>query len=159
MIDVIKQDWGWLGLDPVEIVATNDFGNVIFIDSAQRFWRICPEELSCEVVAGNPEMYNRLNHDQEFLTDWRMSGLVEEAQQRHGKQPEERCFCFRLPGVLGGEYTLKNIGTNSRREVISFSGDVARQIRDIPDGGKITFKWTDDFEQDNASENHRAPRA
>ncbi len=148
MIDVIKQDWGWLGIDPVEIVATNDFGNVIFIDTSKRFWRICPEELSCEVVAENPERYNRLVHDGDFLTDWHMSTLANEAQKRYGKQPEDRCFCLILPGVLGGEYKIENIGTNSRREVISFSGDVARQIKDVPDGGKVMFEWADDFEQD-----------
>jgi hypothetical protein len=141
MIDVIKQDWGWIGTTPMEIVTTNAFGNVIFIDTSQNFWRICPEELSCEVISESTDEYNTLIRDPEFKTDWFMENLVEIATQEFGEQPDDRCFCLKVPGVLGGEYELENMGTIPREELVSFAGDIARQIKDIPDGQEIQIDW------------------
>ncbi len=143
MIDLIEDNWGWLGITPQEIVAINDFGNIIFIDTSKSFWRICPEELSCEKIADSPEKYNILIREEEFKLDWKMGELLEKAIAKYGQQPEGRCFCLKIPGVLGGEYKIQNVGTNSIKELICFSGDVARQIKDVPDGEKITFDWVD----------------
>ena len=43
--------------------------------------------------------------------------------------------------MLGGSYAADNMGTISRSELISFSGDLAEQIRDVPDGSHIKLKF------------------
>ena len=30
MLNIIRSAWGWTGLEPAEVVATNAFGNVLF---------------------------------------------------------------------------------------------------------------------------------
>jgi hypothetical protein len=57
-----------------------------------------------------------------------------------GTIDHDRCFCLKLPAVLGGPYAEENFGTISRRELIAFSGDIARQIKDVPDGGQFKLK-------------------
>ncbi len=141
MTGVISHNWGWLGLEALEIINDNDFGNVIFVDSARRFWRICPEELSCEMIAESRASYDSLMGEDEFRQDWLMAGLVEQAQARYGKQPEGSCFCLKRPAVFGGEYAIENIGTVSRRELVAFAGDVARQLKDVSDGEKVELTW------------------
>ena len=47
------------------------------------------------------------------------------------------------PGMLGGTYEIENIGTIRIGELISFSGDVANQIKDLPPGSKVEFKIVD----------------
>jgi hypothetical protein len=44
---------------------------------------------------------------------------------------------------LGGAYTLDNIGTIDRAELISASGYIANQIDDLPDGAQIRLRVTD----------------
>jgi hypothetical protein len=134
MIETIAKAWGWIGLKPVEVVASSAFGNVIVRDVVGAYWRICPEELSCELIAHSEEELQRLFAEEEFLTDWEMPALVELAREKLGPLAPDRCYCLKMPGVFGGEYVADNLGTNSRSEVIAFSGDVAEQIRDIPDG-------------------------
>jgi hypothetical protein len=143
MIDLIAKSWGWLGVTPAKVLETNKFGNVLFADTRNRFWRICPEELSCEVIAKTPEEYAALLKDEEFLLDWKMETLAEKAEQKYGHQPEGRCFCLKLPGVLGGKYSIDNIGTISQLELIQFAGDIAEQIKDVKNGEQIKFKLAD----------------
>jgi len=139
----IRDAWGWTSPEPFEIVATNDFGNVIFTDSRRRFWRVMPEEPSCEMIAESPEEYNELIKTEDFKTDWFMQALVDIAVAKHGVPPKDRCFCLKLPAVLGGKYDADNIGTVSRKELVSFSGDLAEKIRDLPDGQTIRLEIVD----------------
>ena len=143
MIETIARSWSWLGVEPADVVAISDFGNVIFVDSSQRFWRISPEELSCKIIAGTPADYDALIRDEEFCADWQMTVLSEEAKQKYGEQPQGRCFCLKIPAVLGGEYHIDNVGTISVAELIGVAGEIARQIEVLPDGTAIEFEFAD----------------
>jgi hypothetical protein len=41
---------------------------------------------------------------------------------------------------LGGTYDENNIGSISLKELLAFSGSLARQIKDIPDGHEVKIK-------------------
>lgn len=72
-----------------------------------------------------------------------MQVLVERACSALGVPTGERCYCLRIPATLGGAYTLDNIGTIDRAELISASGYIANQIDDLPDGAQIRLRVTD----------------
>jgi hypothetical protein len=139
--DTIRESWNWAGLDPAEVVAVNPFGNVIVRARDGTFWRICPEEWSCTVVARDADELAALLRDDGFQADWRMDRLVGIAFAKFGTLPAGRCYCLKRPAVLGGRYDADNLGTISREELIAFAGDCARQIKDLPDGAQVTFKW------------------
>lgn len=141
MLDTIHKNWGWLGIKPVRLVASNDFGNIIFQSSDGTFWRICPEELVCNQIAANLDEYEALRNDSEFIFDWEMENLVQTAREVVGLIDEHTCYCLVIPGVLGGEYEPDNLSTISRLELIAFAGDVAEQIKDLPDGAQVQFKF------------------
>jgi len=139
----IREAWGWKGTACAEIVAVSKFGNVVFADPAGRYWRICPEELECKVIAESREAYERLANDLEFRQDWEMARLLDMAEAKYGTQPVHRCFCLKMPGALGGAYEIDNIGTVGICELIRFAGDVAKQIKDLPPGSRVEFKIVD----------------
>jgi hypothetical protein len=140
MLDIIRKAWGWIGLDPANVVATNSFGNLIVRATDGAYWRICPEELSCKRAAQDAVEFQALWTDDEFRTDWEMSRLADLARQKLGPLPEGRCYCLKLPAVIGGSYDATNLGTISLSELISFSGHMAEQIKDVPDGGQIQIE-------------------
>ena len=143
LISEIREAWGWVGIDPEEVVGENDFGNLIVRDRAGQYWRLCPEDSYCRVIADNREELDELSEDQEFLHDWNMSALVEEAKKAHGPLPDGRKYYLVIPGVLGGVYDASNIKTLPLVELVRLSGDIAKQIKDIPDGAKVEFEVTD----------------
>jgi len=142
VLTMIRESWGWTGLEPAAVMATNAFGNVIVRAADGSYWRICPEELTCKVVARDDTEFDALWANEDFQADWQMTRLVELAQATLGSADEERCYCLKLPAVLGGTYDATNFGTITRRELLAFTGDVAEQIKDVPDGGSIRLEWT-----------------
>ncbi|SFO72392.1 T6SS immunity protein Tdi1 domain-containing protein [Enterovibrio norvegicus] len=137
LVAEINASWGWVGLNAIEVVAENDFGNLIVKDDESRYWRIFPEELACEIVAANRQELDLLSNDQEFLQDWNMRVLVSVAKEALGELTENKKYCFVIPASLGGEYNASNFKTIALVELIRFSGDLAHQIKDLPPGSKI----------------------
>ena len=72
-----------------------------------------------------------------------MERLVEDAEAALGQLTEGRCYCLKIPAVMGGGYRAENFGTISREEVISAAGSLARQIDHLPDGTKIKLQVVD----------------
>lgn len=143
LIAEISRAWGWIGIDPDEVVAENDFGNVIVRATDGRFWRITPEDGTCCVVADNRAALDLLLYDQEFLHDWYMRQLVGVARENLGELSSMRKYCLRIPSYLGGAYGMPNLSTAPIHEIIGMAGEIARQTHELPDGAKIQLKVGD----------------
>jgi type VI secretion system (T6SS) immunity protein Tdi1 len=139
LVDIVSRSWGFTGLIALRVLDVNAFGNLLVEDEDGRVWRICPEELSCEVAASSSRDLEQITSSE----DWKMNGLVDVATAALGRPEAGRCFCLKVPGVLGGQYAAVNIGIISIAELIAFAGDVALKIKDLPDGAKIEFKIVD----------------
>lgn len=142
LLATTRKAWGWIGLDPAEIVTRNAFGNLIVRAADGAYWRICPEEWSCTKVARNAREFEALTGDEEFQLDWEMARLVGLARRKLGQLGSGQCYCLKRPGLIGGSYKPANFGTISLKELIAFSGCMAEQIRDVPDGAEIQIEIT-----------------
>lgn len=143
LIKEVIESWGWIGIDPVEVICENDFGNLMIKDAEGQYWRLCPEDCYCRVVASNRQELDSLSHNQDFLRDWYMRALVDLACDKFGALPEGRKYCLKIPGFLGGEYGGDNLATAPLIELVRLSGDIARQTRDQPPGTSIKFRFVD----------------
>jgi hypothetical protein len=69
-----------------------------------------------------------------------MTRMVTMAEGKLGLLQKGRCYCFKISPVVGGKYDTANLAEISIKELISFSGHFAEQIKDVPDGGQIEIK-------------------
>jgi hypothetical protein len=143
LINDIEKAWGWTGIQPTQVVGENDFGNLMIKDNQDQFWRLCPEDLYCKVVAKNRSELDELSQNKEFLHDWYMTSLVEQAKTQLGLLRPGFKYCLKTPGVLGGEYGGSNLETIALCELVAASGYIAREIVDLPDGAQVRLKITD----------------
>ena len=140
IIQVIKTSWGWTGINPIEVIGENDFGNLIVKDIDGKYWHICPEELSCEVIAKNRKELDIILKNKDFLHNWYMRNLVTKARKELGSLEKGKKYHLVYPAVLGGKYSIDNIKIVPLYEQINFSGDIGKQIKDLPDGSQIKLK-------------------
>lgn len=139
----VNKEWNWSGVIADKILDTNDFGNIIFESDKGNIYRICPEDLSIESIASNIDEYEVLKLEDEFILDWEMTKLVELAKIEVGELNEFEKYCLKIPAVISQDYSSKNIGKIKFSELISVSGDLAYQIRDLEDGQKVKLKIID----------------
>lgn len=140
MIEEIAESWGWCGIEPEEILGENDFGNLIIRDIYGKYWRLCPEDPYCKVIAQTRNELDTLSRSQDFLEDWYMKPLVEVARDLLGPLKDGMKYCMRAPGILGGEYGGSNLAMAPFTRIIRFSGNIGEQIKDLPDGTKVKYE-------------------
>jgi hypothetical protein len=143
LIAIVESAWGWTGIQSVEVVGDNDFGNLIIKDKDSRYWRLCPEDLYCKVIANSRVELALLSNDQEFLHDWYMSELLQQARDRLGLLQPGYKYCLKIPSVLGGKYGGDNLAIISLGELISASGHIAQQIEGLADGAQVRITVVD----------------
>lgn len=143
LITTVKEAWAWTGLEPDQVVGDNDFGHLIVKDLSARYWHLCPDGLSCRIIANSRPELDALSRDQDFLRDWYMRALVQEARDRLGPLRPGFKYCLKIPGTLDGQYGGENLGVISPDELISASGGIARQIADLPDGSRVRLNVVD----------------
>ena len=139
LVEVIRAAWGWCGLEPAETLATNAFGNVIVRAADGAYWRIMPEEPSAERIAANRTELDDLRADDDFRLDWDMEALVDEARQALGPRGD-RCYCLKIPAILGGAYSGENMGLISHDELLGAAGSIAQQLDGMPDGAQVRLR-------------------
>lgn len=143
IITTIKSAWGWSGLEPQEVINKNAFGNFIVADTQGAYWRIMPEEISCTIIAKTAQEFEKLLSDKEFTEDWEMKHMVQLAYEKLGPLENNRVYYFKLSPALGGTYTQENIEMISVDELLAMSGDIAEQVKNLPDGAQIKLKVSD----------------
>ena len=143
LIAIVEDAWGWTGLKPDQVVGDNDFGNLMIKDESGRYWRLCPEDPYCKVIANSKAELDQLSQNQEFLHDWSMTELVQQARERFGPLRPGFKYCLKIPGTLGGEYGGDNLATISLTGLVSASGHIAQQIKDLPDGAQVKLSIID----------------
>lgn len=137
LLQAVSEGWSWKIGDPVEVLATNCFGNAIVRNQAGEYFRIMPEEWQCELLARSPAELERTRMSENFARDWEMTILVDRARAAHGPLLVGECFFLVIPGILGGKYSEENIRKISVTELLSYSGKMAQQIDAIPDGETV----------------------
>ena len=143
LIQAIRDSCGWVGIDPVEVVGTTAFGNVMIKDTQGRYWRLCPEALYCEVIAQTRAVLDEVSRDQAFLRDWYLQPMVEQAEEALGPLAPGQVYHWVISPVLGGEYVIDNVRCLDHVEQLRFCGDLAREIKDLPDGAQVKLRLVD----------------
>jgi hypothetical protein len=141
LLESIQEGWGWAIGTPARVIAVNSFGNVIVQTSIGQFYRITPEDLKCVFLCDSEDALEKIMRDSEFAFDWDMKLLREQAEGALGKLTTNECYHLVIPATLGGAYAISNIKKISIGEWLSFSGCVAQQIKDLPDGTQVEIKW------------------
>ncbi len=103
-------------------------GQVWWLETgAGAFVAVAPSEAAFYQLLENPKEASRLL----------LAPVVEQFAQLNGPIPADRCLGFKQYPVLGGTYTVENRWLSPIVEHFGITGDLHRQIRDLPEGAKV----------------------
>lgn len=100
-----------------------------------------PETGEVTEIAGSIAGWARkILDDYEVITGY---PIARQWQAANGALARGERLIPKRPFVMGGEYSVENLFAVEAVEGMRFRGDIAVQIRDLPDGASITFKIVD----------------
>jgi len=143
LAEIVNQDWSWAGISAAAVTAISPMGHLIVRDEVGAFWYLDPEVVTLEQVAiDGTGLFAHMNRA-DTREVWESLALVEAAHDQLGDAGEGRCYALKVPALLGGKYVPENLCTIPIAELISFTGSLGRQTRDLPDGQKVVIKMVD----------------
>ena len=117
--------------------AQEGFGNQFCIFENQ-IWFFDAESGDLELSANTLEQWAA-----KILTDYEMQTgypLVHQWQLRNGQLHQDHRLMPKMPFVLGGKYELENLYSLKAISAMRTRGNLAKQIKNLPDGTKIKIR-------------------
>jgi hypothetical protein len=103
-----------------------------------------------DIAAG---MLNRLADSwEDFFTkidqndnadNWLMITLTDACVAAGMTLEPNQCYSLVIPSFLGGQYAIDNIKPMDLQVYYELTADIYHQTKDLPDGAKVQFKFTD----------------
>lgn len=134
--DLWRHEYGDLADDKL-FFAEDVFGGQ-FCLSAGRVCSFEPETGEVKPIAEAIEDWCKIIlADYEFMTGF---PLAHEWQKRHGRLMSGTRLVPKRPFVLGGQYAIENLCAMDAIRGMRARGNLARQLKDVPDGAEIEFE-------------------
>ncbi len=143
VLEVLRETWAWILNDPTQVLMVNAFGNVLVTCHDGTLWRVIPEELTARKIRDDRN-YVATFEDAEFREDWQFEGVTAAAREALGPLSEGQCYAFKTWPIMGGPFVPDNMYIATMTEWLGVSGEVGRQIKDLPNGAKITLDIIDE---------------
>ena len=124
-------------LDSLLCFAEDVFGSQ-FALSEDAIVLVDPETGECEQIGRSLEEWaSAILQDADYRTG---QPLAREWEMKNGRLSPGYRLLPKVPFVTGGKFVVDNLYAGADVEGMQFRGSIARQIRDVPDGGHVTFE-------------------
>jgi len=138
-IDLKKliESWDWLiGNDKTPILVSS-IGDIFLEDRNEKcYWLNVGEGIIEKVAEDKTEFKEKLT-DSEIVSEWFLVELVAELKKGGMELTENMLYGYKKLPVLGGEYEPENFELTDIEVHFELSGQIHKQIKDLPDGAKI----------------------
>ena len=142
LVDVFNDSWSWTGVTANRVRAQSPMGHLILSDKEEQFFYLDPDGLVIVPLGSQVDAEAHLaESDAQEL--WWGGELVNEAKAILGEPPEGSVYSLKPEALVQGNYSPESLWIISLEELIAFTGDLACQIKDLPDGVQIKFEVTD----------------
>lgn len=93
-----------------------------------------------QIAGSEAEFWRQVDED---ANGWQLRALADRCRGASKPLGDGQCYAFTTLPVFGGAYAAENIWVAPWSQWFSFTADVFEQIKDLPDGSKVTFKIVD----------------
>jgi len=136
----LLSDWHFLLPEEFTLWMVNRFGDLFIVtnDGAVHMLDVSGDRLNY-LAASRDEFSDRIDVGQNANT-WLMIPLVDRCVAAGMRLGPGQCYSYKIAPMLGGGWELDNIEPADLARHYSFLASIARQLKDVPDGGKIRIR-------------------
>jgi hypothetical protein len=91
-------------------------------------------------VAQSRDEFGASIEEEDNANQWLMIPLADRMLAAGVVLQPGQCYAFKTPPVLGGDYTVENVGTLPVWDYLAAYGSIHEQLRGVPDGSQVVLK-------------------
>lgn len=134
---------GWAGVLPAQcrVLGANLFADMFLADAAGAVHMLEVSAASIAKIADSEAEFRQRCIDDE--DGWLLRPLVDRCRSAGMSPSATQCYAFTKLPVFGGEYKADNIWLCSWSEWITYTASMYAQIKDLPDGSRVSISVVD----------------
>lgn len=140
-LSAIASSWSWLLVEPFHPVLFSTLGDMFFrYERGHEIYWLNTGTGSVAPIAGSEEAFESLlaseAAEELFLPD-----LISDLHEAGKLLQADECYSYAIfPVFAEGKYEASNLNPVPSWEHFGLSGDLHKQLRDFPDGTKVSIK-------------------
>jgi hypothetical protein len=139
VVHALNVAWGWTGVDFAEEISHSLMGHMLVTDRAGTFHYVDPD-LGAVTPLGDEAAAQAHMALAETKVLWRADKLVDAAAKRLGPPAIGEVYSLTPQALVAGDYAPENLIRIDLVRLIHIAGDIARQVRDLPEGAPVNIK-------------------
>jgi hypothetical protein len=136
----LLSEWRWMFGGHLRLLGWSSSGDLFVADSRGTVSHLDTGASVLEEVAASMAEFRHFLGVTERREGLLLLSVVREFEARDGPLGSEECLGFLTLPILGGTYTVENRFRLSIGEHAAVTGDLHRQLRDRPDGTRVSVK-------------------
>jgi hypothetical protein len=132
--------WSWLLPPEFTVWLVNRFGDLFIVPTDGTVLMLDIGACALTKLAESRDDFVRKIDEAGNADDWMMIPLVNRLTATGAILGTGECYSYKLPPILGGEYTVENTAILKLAEHYGAYGSIHEQLRDIPDGAQVVLK-------------------
>jgi hypothetical protein len=121
----------------------SSIGDMFLKDDYNKVYWLNVGDGTIQKVANDIEEFKNMLEDDDQVNEWFMINLVADIKQSGKELIPEKLYSYTKLPILGGQYTPDNFQLTDIKEHFSLTGEIHKQIKDLPNGTPIVFKIVD----------------
>jgi hypothetical protein len=141
--DMLTENWNWLIGRDKKVLLVSTIGDMFLIDKSKMVYWLVVGIGEFTLVADTIEDFEEKLKNIEQVNEWFMIDLATELRQSDNILKDGQLYSYRMLPIIGGDYTADNFAPLDIVEHFGYTGDIHKQIKDLPAGTKVEIKIVD----------------
>lgn len=139
-IDVreVYEDWNWLVNEKIMPLMMTKFGDLFFIKENGKVYFLDTIEGEVKSICNSKEEFVAFINQKENIENYLLSYIIVDLINNNHIPSSKECYSFETPPILGGKIEADNVTIMSILVSISITGQIHRQVKDLPEGAAIS---------------------
>lgn len=136
----VMASWAWLLPPKFTLWLVNRFADLFLVlqDGTVHMLDVGAGTLT-KLADSRDDFRTKIDVD-DNANQWLMIPLVDQMVAAGVVLQPGECYGFKMPPVLGGDYTVENAGPLPVWDYLGAYGSIHEQLRDVPDGSQVVLK-------------------
>jgi hypothetical protein len=135
----LLKNWAWLLPRKFTLWIMNRFGDLFLVLDDGTVQMLDVGDGSLKKVAESRDDFGVKLDEDDNANNWLMISLVDRLVASGITLQEGKCYSYRQPPILGGDYTVENTVVLPVDQHYAGYGSLQEQIKDVPDGTQVTI--------------------
>lgn len=139
-VEDILSCWGWKVSDMKAVALMSVLGDLFLVGQDDVVYWLQTDSGELSKVAENLLQFEQYLNDEDKVDNWFLPLLVEKLIASGKILKENEVYSYKTLPAIGGEYSVENIDPTDMSVHFAFTGQICEQIKDLPDGTKVSIK-------------------